>query len=125
MFKNTEKININSILPLFGLALLLLFSPCKLRNFIQAELGVQQTNTLNKSQSTLSQTSCKTLTTTKVSQTLSKSISPQPDYASIEKHFFGIAYDFCMDAYSNRESYKLNLTGVPLYLLYQNIQIYS
>lgn len=38
--------------------LLLLISPCKVRHFIQDELGIAKTEVLNKSQTTLSSSSC-------------------------------------------------------------------
>jgi len=56
-----KKLDIKSIqaaLPVVGLVLLLLLSPCKVRHFIQAELGVPQTQVLNKSQTSLGQSNC-------------------------------------------------------------------
>src|SRR5690606_41833548 len=50
--------NIRTLLSVFGLATLLLLSPCKVRNFIQAEVGVPQTTVLNSSQTSISTTSC-------------------------------------------------------------------
>ncbi len=38
---------------------LLVLSPCKVRNFIQAQLGVPQTEVLNKSQTTREQANCR------------------------------------------------------------------
>src|SRR5690606_34914960 len=62
-----------SMLSITGLALLLLLSPCKVRNFIQSELGVSQTQALNKSQSTISQYSCFAFEITESAETVSES----------------------------------------------------
>lgn len=49
---------LKTLLPIFGLMLLLLLSPCNVRNYIQSELGVPQTDVSNKSKITLENASC-------------------------------------------------------------------
>jgi hypothetical protein len=124
--KETYKINkLNSILSIFGLALLLLILPYKVRNFIQAELGTPQTTVLNKSQSTISQSNCQTF---EVSETLKNSSKPtfKPSEFLISE---ASRFDFTI--YLLKHSFNLNArgsqqaTGVPLYILYQNFKVYS
>src|SRR5690606_6095101 len=47
-----------SVLSVMVLALLILLSPCKVRNYIQSELDIAQTQALNKSQSAFSPSTC-------------------------------------------------------------------
>ena len=120
------KINkINLALSIFGLVLLLLLSPCKVRNFIQAELAIPQTKLLNKSQSTISQSNCQTFELSETIQTITKSNFQQSDFLISETSHF----DFT--SYLLRNSFNLNTlrnqqaSDVPFYILYQNLKIYS
>lgn len=115
----------NSNLFVFGLVLLLLFSPCKVRNFLQAELGVPQTKVLVKNQTTIAQSDCYTFETPETAQNFSKPIFQESSLL--------ISDDSCFDltSYTLKHSFGQNKTSiveaidVPLYILYQNIQIYS
>jgi len=123
-----EKLEIKkcySILSVFGLVLLLLLSPCKVRNFIQAELGTTQTNVLNKSQTTLSSTSCAAFDVAETNRSSSTSDKKVPDSLANDELF---AFHF--PAQSNikntpRISKSKLVPSLPLYILYQNIQVYS
>lgn len=53
-----------SILPIIGLIILLVASPCKVRNSIQGVFEIQKTEVSNKSISHLQQSSCETFSET-------------------------------------------------------------
>lgn len=124
--KGSCKINkMNSILSIFGLVLLLLLSPCKVRNFIQAELEVPQTKVLNKSQSTISQSNCHVFEFSETIQSISKPTFQQSDL------LISGTYRFDFAIYLHKHSFNLNASrdlltfDVPLYILYQNLKVYS
>jgi len=50
--------NSSAFYSILGLAFLLLFSPCKVRNYVQAELGLPITEVANKSKTTISNANC-------------------------------------------------------------------
>lgn len=58
MKNNTPLKNLFWGLCTLSLCVLLLVSPCRVRNFIQAETGVSTTKVLNKSQTTVSNSNC-------------------------------------------------------------------
>ncbi|APY10080.1 hypothetical protein BWZ22_01995 [Seonamhaeicola sp. S2-3] len=122
------KLNIkkyHSILSLFGLVLLLLLSPCKVRNFIQAELGYPQTKVLNKSQTTVSTTNCLVFDATEINNSSSTSFTKALDFFINEELF---TFYFPIQSKANNTlliSKSKLIPSVPLYILYQNIQIYS
>jgi len=115
-----------SVLPLIALGLLILLSPCKVRNYIQWELGVSQTQTLNKSQSVFSSLSCAgfEISTSeksiynkdlKVSKTLHKKVLtfelPDPNYYKESKVTLPLDIQ--------------QISEIPLYILYKNLRVYS
>lgn len=126
MKENFKIEKLYTILSIFGLVLLLLLSPCKVRNSIQAELGIPQTNALNKSQSVISQSNCQTFEFSQVVQTISKS--------TVEQAYIPIILEGCsfgLILKKNKHSFLLNksrstqATDVPYYILYQNLKVYS
>lgn len=123
-----EKLEIKkyySILPVFGLVLLLLLSPCKVRNFIQAELGLPQTNALNKSQTSISTTSCVAFEVTEANNSSSTSDTKTSDNLANDEYF---AFHFPAQSKiknTHRISKSKLIPSLPLYILYQNIQVYS
>lgn len=123
-----EKLEIKkyfSILSVFGLVLLLLLSSCKVRNFIQAELDILQTNVLNKSQTTISPTSCVTFDVAKTNHSSSTSEKKAPDNFATDELF---AFNFPVQSKiknTPRISTSKLVPSLPLYILYQNIQVYS
>ena len=125
MNKKLEIKKINSILTSFGLVLLLLLSPCKVRNFIQAELGVPQTNVLNKSQSTISPSNCQTYEISETIQTISKTNIQQSYFPISEANSFEFKFDFPKHSATQSLSKRPLVTDIPLYILYQNLQVYS
>lgn len=118
-------IKISTILSILGLVFLLLLSPCKIRNFIQAETGVSLTRVLNKSQSTISQSDCQTYETS-----YSIQLNTQPT-VTLSNFVIPKVFSFKPRIRLVREYYIINpsenqlISDVPLYILYQNIKVYS
>lgn len=125
MKERLEIKNISSILSIFGLALLLLLSPCQVRNFIQAELGIPQTKVLNKSQSTISQSNCRTFEIPETIQTNSKPIFQLPDFLISEAYHFEFTINLLSHSFILNPSRNQLVSDVPLYILYQNLKVYS
>ena len=101
---------------------LLLLSPCKVRNLIQAEIGVTTTAASNKSKSTLSKTAC---VTAKEIATISSA-----NTAEVQLHaVLPTPISFCWNAAEiknqpcliNASQTRRN-KSVPLYILYQNFR---
>lgn len=123
-----EKLEIKKhhpILPIFGLVLLLLLSPCKVRNFIQAELGVPQTNVLNKSQTTLSSTSCVAFDVVEINHSSSTSGTKKLDNLANDE-FFAFHFPVLSKIAPHiRISKSKLIPSLPFYILYQKFQVYS
>ncbi|MFA7688282.1 MAG: hypothetical protein WCY25_10500 [Moheibacter sp.] len=123
-----EKLDIKKyslILSLLGLALLLLLSPCKVRNFIQAQIGLPQTNVLNKSLATISTASCVAFDVAEINHSSSPSVTKAVDFFVNEPAFI---LHFPVQLKTNntlRISKSKLIPSIPLYILYQNIQVYS
>lgn len=114
---------IGALLPIIGLAILLLLSPCKVRNFIQTELGIPQTEVTNKSQTTLKTSTCNdyqigTLTVVKAKS--STQFLPSFPEANVEYRSDGVV-NKCIH-YSKERS--LSVSPIPFYILYQNLKVY-
>lgn len=110
---------------IFGLAVLLLLSPCKVQNFIQAELGIPQAKVLNKSQSAISQSNCLTYETSEAIQTIFEQNVQQPDYSISEAYSFELIVKLPKHSLTQKSSRSQLVSDVPLYILYQNLQVYS
>lgn len=120
-----EFIKVSSSLSIFGLIVLLLLSPCKVRNSIQAELGVPQTKTLNKSQATISYSSCHTFEVSETILSTSKTSSLQAHFLISGAYHFDFAYNSIRHFYNHNASRDQLVSEVPLYILYQNLKVYS
>ena len=107
------------------MVLLLLLSPCKVRNFIQVEIGLPQTEVLNKSQSIDSQSSCQTIEVTKAVHSHSKSTHQQPDFLITETSNVEFRTNLFSQLFTNFTSENQLVPDIPLYILYQNLQIYA
>ena len=125
MKANFKTNRINSILSIFGLVLLLLLSPCKVRNFIQAELEIPQTTVLNKSQTTISQTNCQTLEVSENIQSVSKPSFNQPAFLIPEASPFHFTTYLFKHSFNLKASRNHEVSNVPLYILYRNLKVYS
>ncbi|WP_093365780.1 hypothetical protein [Psychroflexus sediminis] len=116
--------DIVSIFSVLGLGLLLLFSPCNFRNFIQAELGVEQTQVSSKSQSFAPQLSCQTQNIAQAKTAINKlDINQFTGAASLN---FSPDFDATFPQASIQNGYiRPNLvSSVPLYILFNNFKIY-
>jgi hypothetical protein len=124
--KESCKINkLNSILSIFGLVLLLLISPCKVRNFIQAESEIPQTTVLNKSQSTISQSNCQTFQVSETLKNISKPTFKQSEFLILEASRFDFTIYLLKHSFDLYTPRNQQATGVPQYILYQNLKVYS
>ncbi|QXP55103.1 hypothetical protein H0I25_13560 [Cellulophaga sp. HaHa_2_95] len=123
-----EKLEIKklySVLSLLGLVLLLLLSPCKVRNFIQAEVGLPQTNVLNKGQATISTESCVAFDVADINHSSSTSVKIALDFF-VNETLFTIHFPVHSNTTNTLRISKSKLiSSIPLYILYQNIQVYS
>lgn len=108
-----------------GLAMLLLFSPCKVRNFVEAELGLPQSEVLNKSQSVVSQFNCQTIEVAKAIQPQSKPTVQQPVFLVAEASDFEFRAQLHSQLFTPFISESQLVPDIPLYILYQNLQIYA
>lgn len=120
----SKKKHLTLVFPILGLVVLLLISPCNIRNFIQSELGLEQTEVTNKSKATLKNHQCD---------------HPQIEYKAFNKEekqpeqlqslnqslklFFKRLYlpTKFITYYSSVFS---RVNSVPLYILYQNLKNY-
>lgn len=115
---------ISLLLSATGLAFLLLLAPCKVRNFIQAELGVPQTEVSNKSKTSFANSTCKSVSISEAFQVSTKPLIPQ-------QQFFistSCALNFSMDL-ASRSNYpavikRLSSFSIPLYIFYQRLKVY-
>lgn len=117
-----RKLNVTPLLYLF--VLLFFISPCKVRNFIQAEIGLQQTKVLHKSQTTVSQSSCSPLALFKTDgNSLTTPLLKSKFIITQGIHFKlvgNLAFPLC-DIFTSSSPLVFD---IPLYLLYQNLLIY-
>jgi hypothetical protein len=123
--KKPDILNIHSVLPVLGLVLLLLLSPCKVRNFIQTELGAPQTKVLNKSKSAISQSNCQSFEISESLLKISGETNQQPNSPFSEPYSVGFSINFLGHSLAPGSSGRPQVSDVPLYILYQNIQVYS
>ena len=115
---------LSGLLPFFGLALLLLLSPCKVRNFLQAELGLAKTKVVSKNKTTLNNNNCSDLDI--VADLFAKE-KPAPKLIPL----YPTAVEWPLVAYNTTNNYILpnesrnhTVARVPLYILYQNFKDY-
>ncbi|TNE80619.1 MAG: hypothetical protein EP332_07030 [Bacteroidetes bacterium] len=109
----------------FGLAILLLLSPCKVRNFIEAELGIAQSKVINKSQTVLSESNCAIFELSETALASSQPESPQPLFV------FGASLHFASTCLAKplppvpantriQSGHK-----VPIYIRFQSLKVYA
>ncbi|GAA0890798.1 hypothetical protein GCM10009122_04770 [Fulvivirga kasyanovii] len=113
------------MLPILGMTLLLLLSPCKVRNFVQAELDVPQTEVSNKSKSTISNSGCSIFEATSDTLVTEKSAFqnlPGLAAAGFESVFGESGFS---RHYVQPHNARTHLAiEVPLYILYQSFKDY-
>ncbi|MCG8183478.1 hypothetical protein [Tenacibaculum piscium] len=121
-----KKLNIKTIqniIPLLGLVLLLLISPCKIRNFVEAKLGFPTTQVINKSKTTI------TISCNNAVLPQSKLIKFNTCFKYLPLVFVGFKKVPKITDASNlstqfREARNYSATTIPLYILYQKFTNY-
>lgn len=115
----------SALLSVIGLVLLLLLSPCKVRNYIQAELGIPQTKVPNKSKVTISNSNCNTFEIIESALASSKpSIQYLSDLAINNVNFTLNTIDFTEKSINSYKRRNQFVSCTPLYILYQNFKVY-
>ena len=113
-----------SILPIFGFILVLILSPCKVRNFIQATLDIPETEVTNKNQTTIGNSNCSTFQVLVNNSNQKKQNTQQlPEITSNADVTFSVNSFYT----NNLQSYKVrinSISSIPLYILYQNFKDY-
>ena len=101
---------------------LLLLSPCKLRNLIQDQIGVETTEATNKSKATLSPASC--VAFEEVTATTLKNDSAFQKLAVLPTSVTAVFYstEINTEVGPLLTSQILRNVPVPLYILYQNFK---
>ncbi|WP_435254563.1 hypothetical protein [Tenacibaculum sp. A30] len=121
--KITQK---STLFPIIGLIFLLLFSPCKVRNFVQAELNVPQTEVSNKSQTTHNQLSCYDSEITDAS--LIQVASSTKILAVFLTRAFNFSFYF-IESFPSKitadyQKKRFVTSSIPLYILFKNFKVY-
>ena len=108
---------------LLVLCLFLLLSPCKVRNFIQDELGIPQTETSNKSKTTF-QSVCKEFGDANKKDTTEKSVKENfaLNFQDSEVFRFSITSWKPNLALPTKQNQKV--LPIPFYILYQHFKDY-
>ena len=110
---------------MYGLVMLLLLSPCKVRNFIQAELELPQTETLNKSQATITPSDCLAFENSDSIEIASKLRIQSNKFLISKVSFLDFELYLPKSKLNLRASSRPKIIDVPLYILFQNPKVYS
>ncbi len=126
MIKSSDIKTLFNILPVFGVVVLLLLSPCKVRNYIQAELDIPLTKVANKSQTTISNVNCIDTDLATNAFTLAKEKSLTQKLPVI---LTDVTLAFTITDFSNNHKPYYNarnqsVSAIPLYILYQHFKDY-
>ncbi|WP_053977130.1 hypothetical protein [Mangrovimonas xylaniphaga] len=119
--------SIGHIPPVLGLMLLLLLSPCKVRNYIQSEFGLATTEASNKSKSTLGKSTCSDFEIAKTILASSKEKTAKDRLANTAMASFSQklwASETDNKVFVSSETKAPLGTSVPLYILYRNFKNY-
>ena len=121
---NVKKFNnFTSVFSVLALGLLLLFSPCKVRNFIQAELGVEQTQVSSKSQSYVPQLNCQTQDIAQAKALTSKLDFDQTSSAGSLTFTYSIERPSLQSPDQNAYQSSPLASSVPFYILYNQLKV--
>ena len=115
-----------ALLSIFGLVLLLLLSPCKVRNFIETQLDLPRTEVANKSLSSFNSSNCTSFEITKTNTTTAKSSAQfVPAFVENKMQFaFITTVDYTPKSTNHYTNNEQSLSLVPLYILHQNFKAY-
>ena len=109
-----------------GLALLLLLSPCKVKNFIHAELGIPKTEISKTGKNQLNSSSCTTAELTESALTFSKQISQHASGIKASNSIFGFkTIEVSAPLFIPFQKRNILVSLTPYYILYQNFKVYS
>ncbi len=123
-FKSNIKTLIK-LLPFFGLVALLLVSPCKVRNFIETELNLPQTEVSNKSKVTLSTSNCSSFNVAFISASKKKvELKDVPSNAIISTDVAFNTYKLDKASVYSYKEREQAISAIPLYILHQNFKVY-
>ncbi|WP_289042991.1 hypothetical protein [uncultured Olleya sp.] len=121
-----ENLNIKTkraLLPLLGLVLLLILSPCKVRNFIQVKLDITQTEVSNKSQSTVNYSDCNDFEI--INSSIEKKTSSLNTIAILLDFDTKLVVSDISKSYIQpNQKRNDSVSKIPLYILYQNFKDY-
>lgn len=111
-----------TIFPVLGLVLALMLSPCKVRNFIQAELGAPVTEVTNKSKTALGNVDCAELTfaVTKLAQ--KKSLAQVLPFADGPSEWLFDTSVIRSITFPFDQERNHSASPIPLYILYRNFK---
>lgn len=122
------KINIKSKSAFFtviGFTFLLLLSPCKVRNYIQSELGIPQTEVTNKSQLTISASDCKNIEVADATLAFSKRSTQHFSVLIFNDSIFDLRIVNALKKSINfYTADRHSVSSIPLYILYQNFKAF-
>ncbi len=118
--------NLSNCLPILGLAFLLLLSPCKVKNFIHAELGIPKAEVSNIGKTPISSSNCSTIELTENALTFSKQAAQQSlaFHPNEEATFYFKAIDFSNPLIIPNQKRNVPVSLTPYYILYQNFKVY-
>ncbi|MGJ8661339.1 MAG: hypothetical protein ACSHXL_04830 [Bacteroidota bacterium] len=121
-----DRKNSGSLLSLLGFVILLLISPCAVRNYIQSEIGIPQTEVSNKSKATIHTSQCSIQEITDIAQTTYEESTFSFTALAATKSSFTIRWivnnEKSIDHYFERNHF---ISFLPLYILYQNFKVHS
>lgn len=123
-----DKFNIqavNKLLLVVGCALLLLISPCTIRNFVQTELGIPSTEVTNISKTTLTNTTCNAVQKTDLAS-VGTNLTVSSTFLLTENTIacVFIAFELTNQLAGFYTKGKQSLSLVPLYILHKNFKAY-
>lgn len=112
-------------LSLLGLIMLLLLSPCKVRNSIEFALGIPQTKVSNRNIATVSNNSCSVYEVRNAKVSVSQPTKPKPPLLTVTiSSNDGKIIGVFNPTFTRNERWEESASPVPYYLLYQNFKVY-
>lgn len=108
-----------------GLVVLLLLSPCKVRNTVQSALGVPTTGVSNKNVTTVHHKSCDLVEKINKEAVLVKSVSQNFPVAILNfMDEYIIHENINITFFNSSEHWQTQVPLVPYYILYKNFKVY-
>lgn len=120
--KNTK--GFLSMLSISGLILLLLLSPCSVRNSIQSVFGVPQTTVSNISKTIVSNVDCSAYESTQIQSKLSNHAQKLNNISAFFTSVYTIAEVESKIQLFQDKNWIHTISIVPSYILYQNFRVF-